>query len=148
MLCLCMGADGILWNQLFRVIFHEKLTCIKRKTSTVKLFSFFFNHFWPNWNIICRINVLLHPLESFLLHTFCLPVCFGRKIRPDKQIRHIVFRWKSACIPEPVWILKLCKLTWDATARYYTSHTKTILPMGKSVPRSSRQLDHTKTWWS
>ena len=30
-------------------------------------------------------------------------------------------------------------------ARYYTSHTKTMLPTRKSVPRSSRQLDHTKT---
>ena len=29
--------------------------------------------------------------------------------------------------------------------RCYTSHTKTMLPTRKSVPRSSRQLDHTKT---
>ena len=29
-----------------------------------------------------------------------------------------------------------------ATARYYTSHTKTMLPTRKSVPRSSRQSDH------
>ena len=36
---------------------------------------------------------------------------------------------------------------WRATARYYTSHTKTMLPTRKSVPRSSRQLDHTKTTW-
>ena len=28
---------------------------------------------------------------------------------------------------------------------YYTSHTKTMLPTRKSMPRSSRQLDHTKT---
>ena len=35
---------------------------------------------------------------------------------------------------------------WGATARYYTAHTKTMLPTKKSVPRSSRQLDHTKTW--
>ena len=34
-----------------------------------------------------------------------------------------------------------------ATARYFTSHTKTMLPTRKSVPRSSRQLDHTKTSW-
>ena len=27
---------------------------------------------------------------------------------------------------------------WGATARYYTSHTKTMLPIRKSVPRSSR----------
>ena len=33
----------------------------------------------------------------------------------------------------------------SATARYYTSHTKTMLPTRKSVPRSSRQSDHTKT---
>ena len=29
--------------------------------------------------------------------------------------------------------------------RYYTSHTKTMLPTRKSAPRSSGQLDHTKT---
>ena len=32
-----------------------------------------------------------------------------------------------------------------ATARYYASHTKTRLPTRKSMPRSSRQSDHTKT---
>ena len=32
-----------------------------------------------------------------------------------------------------------------APARYYTPHTKTMLPTRKSVPRSSRQSDHTKT---
>ena len=36
---------------------------------------------------------------------------------------------------------------WGATARYYTSHTKTMLPTRKSMPRSSRQLDHTKISW-
>ena len=34
---------------------------------------------------------------------------------------------------------------WGAIARYYASHTKTMLPTRKSVPRSSRQLDHMKT---
>ena len=34
---------------------------------------------------------------------------------------------------------------WGATARYYASHTKTILPTRKSTQRSSRQSDHTKT---
>ena len=33
---------------------------------------------------------------------------------------------------------------WDATPRYYASHTKILLPTRKSVPRSSRQSDHTK----
>ena len=32
---------------------------------------------------------------------------------------------------------------WGATARYYTSHIKTMLPTRKSVPRSSRQSNHT-----
>ena len=36
---------------------------------------------------------------------------------------------------------------WGATARYYTSHTKTMLPTRESVLRSSRQMDHTKTTW-
>ena len=36
---------------------------------------------------------------------------------------------------------------WGATAKYYSSHTKTMLPMRKSVPRASRQLDHMKISW-
>ena len=36
---------------------------------------------------------------------------------------------------------------WGATARYCASHTKSMLPTRKSMPRSSRQLDHTKTPW-
>ena len=36
---------------------------------------------------------------------------------------------------------------WVGTAGYYASHTKTMLPTRKSVPRSSRQSDHTKTPW-
>ena len=36
---------------------------------------------------------------------------------------------------------------WGATARYYTSHTKTMLQTRKSVPRSSRHSDFTKTYW-
>ena len=35
---------------------------------------------------------------------------------------------------------------WGATTRYYASPTKTMLPMRKSVPRSSRQSDRMKTW--
>ena len=34
---------------------------------------------------------------------------------------------------------------WGASARYYASKTKTMLPPRKSVPRSRRQSDHTKT---
>ena len=37
---------------------------------------------------------------------------------------------------------------WGASARYYASHTKTMLPTRKSVSRSSRQLGHTKIWRS
>ena len=33
----------------------------------------------------------------------------------------------------------------DATARHYASHTKSVLPTRKSVPRSSEQSDHRKT---
>ena len=36
---------------------------------------------------------------------------------------------------------------WGATARYYASHTRTMLPTRKSVPGSSMQSDHTKTSW-
>ena len=34
-----------------------------------------------------------------------------------------------------------------ATARYYASHTKTVLATRKSVPRSSRQSDYMKTFY-
>ena len=30
---------------------------------------------------------------------------------------------------------------------YYASHAKTTFPTRMSVPRSSRQSDHTKTFW-
>ena len=36
---------------------------------------------------------------------------------------------------------------WGSTTRYYASRTKTMLPTSKAMPRSSRQLDHTKTSW-
>ena len=48
-------------------------------------------------------------------------------------------------IPSITWWLKPWK--WGAAGRYYTSHTKAMLPTRKSVPRSSRQLDHMKTSW-
>ena len=35
-------------------------------------------------------------------------------------------------------------INYLATARYYASHAKTMLPTRKSVPKSSRQLDHMK----
>ena len=34
---------------------------------------------------------------------------------------------------------------WGATARYYASHTQTMLPTKNSEPRSNRRSDHTKT---
>ena len=36
---------------------------------------------------------------------------------------------------------------WGATARCFASYAKTMLPIRKSVPRSSRQSDHTETSW-
>ena len=36
---------------------------------------------------------------------------------------------------------------WGATARYYASHTKTMLTTGKSQPRSKRQSDHPMISW-
>ena len=42
------------------------------------------------------------------------------------------------------WIL--IEMKWRATARYYASLTKTNVTTRKSVPRSCRQSDHTKTW--
>ena len=39
------------------------------------------------------------------------------------------------------------KNTSYGNARYNASHTKTMLPTRKSLPISSRQLNHTKTFW-
>ena len=36
---------------------------------------------------------------------------------------------------------------WGATARDFAFHKNTMLPTRKSVPRFSRQSDHTKTSW-
>ena len=35
---------------------------------------------------------------------------------------------------------------WSAATRYYTSHTKTMLPKRKSVPRSSGQFSFAEKW--
>ena len=45
------------------------------------------------------------------------------------------------------WTLtaELQRIGVTLTAKCYTSHTKTMLPTRKSMPRSSRQTDHTKT---
>ena len=70
------------------------------------------------------------------------------------------YNW-CAPLSHPSFCMHACK-SWTLTAQlqrriqakemrcyrsYYTYHTKTMLPMRKSVPRSSRQSDHMKTSW-
>ena len=72
------------------------------------------------------IECLKIQLMCFLVTSIFLYAC---ESRPSQQTSKEEYKlWK-----------------WGAMARYYASHTKTMLPTRKSVPRSSRQSDHTKT---
>ena len=87
---------------------------------------------WQGWNQFGMTSMLL----SAPRYDWCAPFpssCMLVNHGPSQQSSKEEYKpWK-----------------WGATARYYTSHTKTMLPTRMSVPRSSRQLDHTKTsWWS
>ena len=64
----------------------------------------------------------------------------------DKSVRILQFSWGQTVI---LWNSKeeYKPWKWGATARYYASYTKTMLPTRKSVPRSSRQFDYTVTSW-
>ena len=72
-------------------------------------------------------NAFSCPLCKCHIH---LPVCFWIMDPHSRAPKKKYKPWK-----------------WGATARYDTTHTKTILPRRKSVPRSCRQLDHRKTSW-
>ena len=73
-------------------------------------------------------------------------ISLGSKIRLMRSIVTSIFLY--AC---ESWTLtaelqrRIQAMEIRCYARYYTSLTKTMLPTRKSVPRSSRQLDHTKT---
>ena len=87
---------------------------------------------WQGWKQFGLTRVFLSaPRYDWcapLLHpSFCMLVNHGHSQQSSKEEYK---PWK-----------------WGATARYYTSHTKTMLPTSKSVPRSSRQLNHRKTSW-
>ena len=80
------------------------------------------------------------------------PVWNDRSISPSSKIQLMCFLVTStflyACeswTPTTQYKEKYKPWKCSTTARYYGSHTKTMLPMRKSVPRSSRQSDHTKT---
>ena len=78
----------------------------------------------PVWNDkSISLSFKIRLMHSLLTSTFCMLVNHG----PSQQSSKEEYKpWK-----------------WGATARYYASHTKTMLPTRKSMPRSSRQLDHT-----
>ena len=78
------------------------------------------------WGIFLQFQASSDALPC-QIHFFCMLVNHG----PSQQSSNIYKPWK-----------------WGVTARYYTSHAKTMLPTRKSVPRSGRQSGHTKTSWS
>ena len=73
-------------------------------------------------------------------------ISLSSKIRLMRSLVTSIFLY--ACEP---WTLtaelqrRIQAIEMMCYARYYKSHTKTMLPTTKSVPRSSRQSDHTKT---
>ena len=78
-------------------------------------------------NSLCTCKIYLFIYFNVIHASSCMLVDHG----PSKQSSKEEYKpWK-----------------WGATARYYASHTKAMLPTRKSVPRSSRQLDHMKTSW-
>ena len=67
-------------------------------------------------------------------------ISLSSKIRLKRFLVSSIFLY--AC---ESWTLTTELQRKGATARYYASHTMTMLPTRKSVPRSSRQSDNTKT---
>ena len=71
-------------------------------------------------------------------------ISLSSKIRPMRSLVTSIFLY--AC---KSWTLlaelqrRIQAMEMRCTAGYYASHTKTMLPTRKSVPRSSRQSDHT-----
>ena len=80
---------------------------------------------WNDWSISLssKIRLIRSLVTSIFLHA-----CESWTLTAELQRRIQAMEMRS-------------------TARYYASHTKTMLPTRKSVPRSSRQSDHTKTYW-
>ena len=80
------------------------------------------------------------------------PVWIDKSISLSSKIRLmcslVTFIFLYAC---ESWTLtaelqrRIQAMEMRCSTSYYTSHTKTMLPMRKSVPRSSTQLDHMKT---
>ena len=87
---------------------------------------------WQGWNQFGLTRVFL----SAPRHDWCAPLSHPSS---SMLVNHGPSQQSSKEEYKP-W-------KWGATARYYTSHTKTMLPTRKSVPRSSRHSDHTKTSW-
>ena len=86
----------------------------------------------------------IHKVETSLdwQDIFSVPRCNWCAPFSQPSYCMLVNRWPSqqSCKEEyKPW-------KWDATARYYTSNTKTMLPTRKPVPICSRQLDHMKIW--
>ena len=94
-----------------------------------------------------KTEILFRIAQTAAAFTRLKPVWNGRSVSLSFKIqlmRSLVTSiFLSAC---ESWTLiaELQRRIQAMEMRYYTSHTKTMLPTRKSVPRSSRQLDHMK----
>ena len=100
----------------------EILSSIAQTTAALKRLKAVWND--RSMSLSSKIWLMHTPL---LHSSSCMLVNHG----PSQQ------SWKEKCEP---W-------KWGANARYYATHTKTILSTRKSVPRASRQSDHKKMSW-
>ena len=90
-------------------------------------------------------EILSRTAKTTSALTWLKPVWNDRSISPSSKIHsHVTSIFLYAC---ELWTLtaELQRRIQATELRfYYASHTKTMLPMRKSVPRSSRQSDHMK----
>ena len=100
-----------------------------------------------------KLEILFRTAQTAAVMTRLKPECNDKGISLISKIRLmrslLTFIFLYAC---ESWTLAAelpKKNTGDGNGvlpqKYYASHTKTMLPTKKSVPRSSRQSDHTKT---
>ena len=113
------------------------------------------------WAPLCKRHVSLFTFRLYWSAQFCFTntaLCLSLEQREHfSQFRDTTDVLSChICLPVCLWIIgpsqQSCEQEcypwkWGAAANYRASHTQTMLPARKSVPRSSRHLDHMKTSW-
>ena len=79
---------------------------------------------WQDLSLSSEIHQLMCSFVTFIFLYACEPWTLTAELQRRIQVMEV-----------------------SASTRYYASHTKTMLPMRKSMPRSSRHSEHTKTSW-